>query len=68
MQSLYTLCCSQVKKMYQWNTNDLDHILREGDNLFKSLGAFNLLLADDLPRSVVMSNCKILLLFLELKN
>ena len=49
--------------MYQWNTNDLAHILREGDNLFKSLGAFNLLLAGDLPSSVVTSNCNILLLF-----
>ena len=47
--------------MYHWNTNDLD-ILR-GDNLFKSLGALNLLLADDLPRSVVTSNCNILQLF-----
>ena len=35
--SLFALCFSQVKKVFRWNTPDLDYILNEGDILCKSL-------------------------------
>ena len=66
--SLYALCWSHVKKVYRWNTHDLDHILNEGDVLYKSLGTMDLLSADELPRSVMMSNNNIPVEFLELKT
>ena len=57
-----------MKKVYRWNTHDLDHILNEGDVLYKSLGTMDLLSADELPRSVMMSNNNIPVEFLELKT
>ena len=66
--SFFALCWSHVKKVYRWNTNDLDHILNEGGILYKSLGTMDLLSADELPRSVMMSNNNIPVEFLELKT
>ena len=51
-----------MKKVHEWNTYDLDHILTEGDRLYKSLGA------DELPRSVIISNYNIPIDFLQLKT
>ena len=66
--SLFTLCFSQVKKVFRWNTPDLDYILTEGDILYKSLGTMDLLSADELPRSVVISNYNIPIDYLELET
>ena len=57
-----------MKKVFRWNTPDLDYILTEGDILYKSLGAMDLLLADELPRSVVMSDYNIPIDYLELET
>ena len=57
---------SQVKKVFRWNTPDLDYILTERDILYKSLGTMDLLSADELPRSVAMSNYNIPIDYLEL--
>ena len=57
-----------MKKVYRWNIHDLDHILNEGNVLYKSLGTMNLLLADELPMSVMISNNNIPVEFLELKT
>ena len=46
----------------------LDYILTEGDILYKSLGTMDLLLADELPRSVVMSDYNIAIDYLELET
>ena len=54
--------------MYEWNTYDLDYILTEGDRLYKSLGTLDLHSADELPRSVIMSNYNIPIDFLQLKT
>ena len=54
--------------MCRWNTHDLDHILHDGDVLYKSLGTTALLSADELPRLVVMYNNNIPIEFLELKT
>ena len=57
-----------MKKGHRWKTHDLNHILNEGDVLYKSLGTIHLLSADELPRSVMMSNNKIPVELLELKT
>ena len=65
---LFVLCFSQVKKVFRWNTPDLDYILTEWDILYKSLWTIHLLSADELTRSVVMSNYNILRDYLELET
>ena len=50
----------------QWNTYDVDHILKEVENLYKSLGTHDLPLVELLPKPVVISNYNID--FLELKT
>ena len=35
--ALYALCWTQIKQIFHWVRRDLDHILVEGDNLYKSL-------------------------------
>lgn len=64
---LYALCWSQVKKVYQCNTYDSDHVLTEGNCLYNSLGTIDLLSVDELPRSLVMSDYNIFIDFLEVK-
>ena len=54
--------------VYEWNAYDLDHILTEGERLYKSLGTLDLHSADELPRSVIMSNYNIPIDFLQLKT
>ena len=66
--SLFALCWSQVQTVSRWNKTDLNHVLTEGDLLFKSLNIVDMLTADDLPRSIVMSNIKFPVDFLELKT
>ena len=41
--SLMAVCWSCIKSISRWNSNDLDRILRKGDELFKSLSKFKLL-------------------------
>ena len=66
--SLFALCWSQVKTVSRWNKSDLNHVLTEGDLLYKSLNVVDMLTADDLPRSIVMCNIEFLVDFLELKT
>ena len=46
--SLYALCWVQIKQIFHWGKSDLDHILVEGDCLYKSLGTLVMLSADQL--------------------
>ena len=66
--SLFALCWSQVKTVSRWNKSDLNHVLTEGDLLYKSLNVVDMLTADDLPRSIVMCNIEFPVDFLELKT
>ena len=52
--SLYALCLVQIKQIFHWNKSDLDHILIEGDCLYKSLGTLDMLSANQLPGFVKM--------------
>ena len=40
--SLIAVCWSFIKSISRWDSNDLDQILREGDELLKSLNKFKL--------------------------
>ena len=57
-----------MKKVCRWTTHDLDHILKEVDVLYKQMGTMDLLSADELPRSLMMSYNNIPLEVLELKT
>ena len=46
----------------------LNHVLTEGELLYKSLNVVDMLTADDLPRSTVMCNIECPVDFLELKT
>ena len=50
--SLMAVCWSFTKSISRWDSNDLDRILRKGDELFKSLNKFKLLGVADLPTKV----------------
>ena len=52
--SLYALCWVQIKQIFQWGESDLDHILVEGDCLYKILGTLDMLSVDQLPGFVKM--------------
>ena len=54
--------------MNSWNTSDLDHILTEGDKLYKTLNTFDMLSVDDLPRFVKMYDQNVQIAFLELET
>ena len=46
----------------------LNHVLTEGELLYKSLNVVDMLTVDDLPRSIVMCNIEFPVDFLELKT
>ena len=49
-----SLCWVQINQIFHWGKSDLDHILVEGDCLYKSLGTLEMLSADQLPGFVKM--------------
>ena len=49
---LFSVCWSLVRKISCWTTRDLDHILIQGDNMYKSLNKESFLSVDDLPREI----------------
>ena len=51
------ICFSAVKNVSVWKPFDLDYILYHGDNLMKSLKAFQPLAVDELPLSVNIERC-----------
>ena len=50
--ALFSVCWSLVRKISCWTTRDLDHILIQGDNMYKSLNKESFLSVDDLPREI----------------
>ena len=47
--SLMAACWRLIKSISRWGSNDLNRILRKGDELFKSINKFKLLRVEDLP-------------------
>ena len=56
------------KDSVKMEQSGLNHVLTEGDLLYKSLNVVDMLTADDLPRSIVMCNIEFPVDFLELKT
>ena len=48
------MCWVQIKQIFYWGKSDLDHILVEGDCLYKSLATLDMLSSDQLPGFVKM--------------
>ena len=64
----YALCWTHIKQMFHWVIRDLDHILVEGNNSYKSLHALDILSVDELPAFVKMYNHDIPVQYLRLKH
>ena len=58
------LCWVQINQMFHWGKSDLDHILVEGNCLYKSLG----FLADQLPGFVKMFSRNIPIRYIRLET
>ena len=58
-QSLFSVCCSVVKKVSIWKSYDLDNILIEGDKICKFLNKDGFLSVDELLRRIKIYNCNI---------
>ena len=50
--AMFKICWSLIRKISCWTHRDLDHILNERDNLYKSLNKDSFLSVDDLPRGI----------------
>ena len=50
------LCWNQIKQIFHWVRRDLDHILVEGDNLYKGLHTSHMLSVDQLAAFLKMCN------------
>ena len=66
--SLLALCWSKIYDCRIWRKDDLDHVLNEGDQLYKSLNTIDLLSVDDLPYTVELFNMDININFLHLET
>ena len=66
--ALYALCWTQIKQIFHWVKRDLNHILVEGDNLYKSLHTSAMLSIDQLPVFVKMYSHDIPVQYLRLET
>ena len=66
--SLLALCWSKIRDCRIWQKNDLDHVLNEGGQRYKSLNTIDLLSVDYLPHTVKLFNLEININFLHLKT
>ena len=66
--SLLALRWSKIRDCIIWRKDDLDHVLNEGDQLYKSLNTTYLLLVDDLSRTLKLFNMDISIKFLHLET
>ena len=57
--SLLALRWSKIRDCRIWRKDDLDHVLNEGDQLYKSLSTIDLLLVEDLSRTLKLLNMDI---------
>ena len=61
--SLLVLCCSKIRDCRIWQKDDLDHVLNEGNQFYKSLNTINLLSVDDLPHTAKLFKMEIGIIF-----
>ena len=66
--ALYALCWTQIKQIFHWVRRDLDHILVEGDNLYKSLHTSVMLSVTQLPAVLKIYNHDIPVQYLRLET
>ena len=64
----YASYWTQIKQIFHWVRKDLDHILVEGDNLYKSLHTSDVLSVDQLPEFVKMYDYDISVPYLRLET
>ena len=65
--SLFSICFNKIRSPGYWNTEDLDFLVREGDNLYKSLRKDTYLMVPDLPQYVPMFESLVSVRYLENK-
>ena len=56
--SIYAIVWSMLKTIGTWNEQDLNHILNEGDKLYKAKNTCNFLSTDDLPKSIKLNEAE----------
>ena len=66
--ALYAVCWTQIKQIFYWVRRDLDHILVEGDNLYKSLHTSVMLSVTQLPAVLKIYNHDIPVQYLRLET
>ena len=66
--SLISVCWNIVISVTTWDGTDLDMILENGDQLFKSLNQYRLLGIDNLPRTVSIHNYSVDIFLLDNKT
>ena len=52
--ALYAICFSIVKKVSIWKSFDLDYILENGDETFKTVGISRAMELNELPRNLTI--------------
>ena len=57
--ALFSLCWSVVRKVSLWKYFDLDHILIEGDIIYKSINKDDFLSVDELPERIQIYHCNV---------
>ena len=50
--AMFSICWLLIRKGSCWAHRDLDHMLNEGDNLYKSMNKDSFLSVDNLPRQI----------------
>ena len=66
--SLLVFCWSKIRDCRIWQKDDLNHVLNEGNQFYKSLNTINLLSVDDLPLIAKLFNMNININFLHLET
>ena len=62
--SLYSVCFSFFRPIFEWSSEDLEYVIVKGDQLYKEQNTLTLLSCVDLPRIVDIENVKVTVTFL----
>ena len=63
--SLYAISFTAAKSPGHWNSDDIDFIVKEGDNLYKSLNKNTYLMVPDLPEFVSIFDSQVKVTYLK---
>lgn len=66
--ALYAIVWSAVYKVYLWTSWDLDYILDNGDDFYKSMHATGAIAFDELPNSITVEGVQLDMTFLDSIN